>query len=267
MTKYYCRICNFRSNRKYRLNDHIKQNHNFTYTTEYNGRFCNQIFRNIVVNFIAEKWNLYVNYSNYDKIKSLGIDLFIGEKKYNKFKKLSEKNFFDFFSKEIKFNLNANEDFYQTFNISNKIYDYLNSTYVKDNIINKNEFKKRYKNNNDIFIHIRLGDVEKFNPGIDFYLKCISMLKFDNIFIASDDLNNKIIKLILNKYPSSILIDYNEVKTIKFGSTCKNIILSQGTFSAIIGYLGFYSNVFYPNLKKKFCGDIFSIKDWTCVKK
>ena len=267
MTKYYCRICNFRSNRKHRLEEHIKQNYNFTYTTDYNGRFCNQLFRNLVVNFIAEKANLYVNYSNYDKIKSLGIDLFIGKIKYNNFKKLSENNFFDIFSKDINFNLNANEDFYQTFEISNKIYQYLNSTYIKDKIIKNNEYKERYQNNNDIFIHIRLGDVENLNPGIDFYLKCIDMLKFENIFIASDDLNNKIIKLILNKYPSTTLINYNEVKTIKFGSTCKNIILTQGTFSAIIGYLGFYSKVFYPDLKKKYCGDIFSIKDWNCVKK
>ena len=92
------------------------------------------------------------------------------------------------------------------------------------------------------------------------------MLEYDNIYLASDSLNHSIIKDILKEYPSIKLIDYDEVETIQYGSTCKNVILSQGTFSAIIGYLSFYSKVFYPELKKTFCGDIFSIKDWNKIK-
>jgi hypothetical protein len=265
MVKYYCRICNFRSRRRNRLEDHIN-NHNFTCTTEYNGRFCNQLFRNLVVNFIAKKNNLYVNYSSYDKIKKLGIELFIGEKKYNNSIILSANNLFDILSRNINFNLNANCDHFQTYKISNKIYDYLNSNYIKNKIKESNKFKNRYENNNDIFIHVRLGDVIDVNPGTNYYLKCIKMLEYDNIYLASDSLNHSIIKDIVKEYPSIKLIDYDEVETIQYGSTCKNVILSQGTFSAIIGYLSFYSKVFYPELKKTFCGDIFSIKDWNKIK-
>ena len=37
----------------------------------------------------------------------------------------------------------------------------------------------------------------------------------------------------------------NEIETIQFASTCKNVVLSHGTYSGIIGYLSFYSNVYY----------------------
>ena len=46
------------------------------------------------------------------------------------------------------------------------------------------------------------------------------------------------------------LLHYNEIDTIQFGSTCKNIILSHGSFSAMIGNLSFYSNIYYPKIDK-----------------
>lgn len=85
------------------------------------------------------------------------------------------------------------------------------------------------------------------------------------IFITSDTITHYIIKKIIEKYPQINLINYNEIETIQFGSTCKNIILSQGTFSAIIGYLGFYSNIYYPKIEKdkQWHGNLFGIKNWT----
>lgn len=63
------------------------------------------------------------------------------------------------------------------------------------------------------------------------------------------------------------MIDYNEILTLQYASTCKNIILSHGTFSAIIGYLSFYSNVYYPeyDYNNMWFGDIFSINGWNKI--
>ena len=62
----------------------------------------------------------------------------------------------------------------------------------------------------------------------------------------------------------SKIIDYNEQLTIQFATTCKNIILSHGSFSAIIGYLSFYSTIYYPEyeINKIWFGDMFSIDGW-----
>jgi len=51
-----------------------------------------------------------------------------------------------------------------------------------------------------------------------------------------------------------------------FGSVCKNIILGGGTFSWLIGFLALSnSNIFYPELKEKWYGDIFSFNNWNKV--
>ena len=72
-------------------------------------------------------------------------------------------------------------------------------------------------------------------------------------------------------YPECTLILHDEVITIHFASTCKHILLSHGSFSAIIGYLSFFSTVYYPTYKhngvidkpnKIWYGDVFSIKNW-----
>jgi hypothetical protein len=58
------------------------------------------------------------------------------------------------------------------------------------------------------------------------------------------------------------VLDINEVDTIKFASTCKYIILSNGTFSWMIGVFAFFSDIYYPIMKKKWNGDIFVFEDW-----
>ena len=245
-----------------------------TTTTDTNGRLCNQIIRNLAVSFIAEKHNLNVTYSNYYLISSqLGINLFnTGTQIYSDMKELNDSNFFDIYNTDnITYNLNPNHNWFQIKEIINMIYDYLHSNIIKSNIIEKNKFKERYNNNNnDLFIHIRLGDIAHFNPGVDYYLKAIKYIKeltnFDHIYITTDTLTHDIIKKIIEEYPQANLIDYNEVETIQFGSTCKNIILSHGSFSAIIGILSFYSNVYYPKIEKDkiwYGVDMFSIKGWT----
>ena len=132
----------------------------------------------------------------------------------------------------------------------------------------KNPFKDRYNNNEDVFIHIRLGDVAKYNPGIDYYVKAIEKLTYKNLYVASDSLNHELIKELTKIYPNIILVDKTPVETIQFGSTSKFIILSAGTFSAMIGYLGFYSEIYFLNRKMKWwCGAPSRItnKSWNAI--
>lgn len=241
-----------------------------TTTTLYNGRLGNQIIRNLAVSLIAEKHNLYVNYSNYNLIESLGINLYIGKNNYDTTIQLNDDNYFSVLnsSEKIENNLNANDSFFQTKEISRMLYNYLNSAQVMENIKLKNVFNFRYKYNNDLFIHIRLTDAAKFNPGIDYYINTIKIINFDNLYISTDQRDHSIIDNIIKAYPNCIILDYNEISTIQFGSTCNNIILSHGSFSALIGYLSFHSKVYYPEYEenKIWYGDMFSIDGWTKCK-
>jgi len=236
-----------------------------TSTTTENGRLGNQIIRNLSVSLLAKKHNLKVDYSNKELIQILGIELFSGTNSYNTTKALTDENYFIIYNSDIiNYNLNPNDHYFQTKKITNMLYKYLHNPNIKSNIINNNPFKERYRNNNDLFIHIRLTDVEKFNPGITYYIKAIKNINFNNLYIATDDINNDIIIKLKKLYPSLQLIIVDEITTFKFASTCKHIILSHGSFSAVIGYLSFFSDVYYPEYEanKTWFGDMFSIDSW-----
>ena len=59
---------------------------------------------------------------------------------------------------DIKYNLDANNCYFQTKEIIAFLYNLLKTEY-KNSIMNKNKFITKYNNNNDIFIHVRLADV------------------------------------------------------------------------------------------------------------
>jgi hypothetical protein len=133
--------------------------------------------------------------------------------------------------------------------------------------MSKNPFSDRYQKNNDLFIHIRLTDVKRYNPGIDYYLNTIKRITFDHLTITTDEKDHAIIQGIQAVYPKAILLDFDEIRTFQFGSTHKYIILSHGSFSAVLGYLSFFSKVYYPEYEenKIWYGDMFSIKNWEKV--
>jgi len=236
-----------------------------TSTTKNNGRLGNQIIRNLAVSLLAEKNNLKVDYSNKDLINKLGIELFSGNNSYNSIQYLTDDNYFTIYnSDKLNYNLNTNNNYFQTKEITNFLYTYLHTEKVKLSIINNNPFNYRYNNNNDLFIHIRLSDVAHFNPGIKYYINAIKKIHFYNLYISTDEKNHNIIIDLLQLYPYSQLINYDEIATFQFASTCKHIILSHGSFSAVIGYLSFFSNIYYPEyeLNKTWYGDMFSIDKW-----
>ena len=237
-------------------------------TIEY-GRLGNQIIRNLAVSLIAEKHDLKVNYSNKDTIAKLGIELFSGTNVYEKTEYLKDSNYFSILqSNNINLALNPKHSFFQTKEITNFLYNYLHTESIKSKIIEKNPFKERYNMNNDLYIHVRLTDVEHFNPGITYYLNAIKSINYDKLYISTDDKDHAIIKKLFEAYPSAKLIKYDEIKTFQFASTCKNILLSHGSFSAVIGYLSFFSDIYYPEYEsdKMWYGDMFSIKNWIKIK-
>ena len=226
-------------------------------TTNRNGRLGNQIVRNIAVSFIAEKHNLFVEYASYELIQKLGIPLFVGENKYNNTIKLTDNNYVDILNKkQLKSNVNPNKNYFQTKKISDIIHNYLNQDDLVNKITNNNPYKNRYNNNNDCFVHIRLGkSVEKWNPGFEYYDSILSKLVVDTIYIATDSNKHEIIKRLQQKYKNIKLMGNDLIDIIQFGTTTKHVILSYGTFSASIGYIAYYSNVYYKKPEEKYAWD------------
>jgi hypothetical protein len=236
-----------------------------TSTVGYMGRLGNQIIRNLAVSLLAEKHDLKVDYFNKDLINKLGIELFSGSNTHSCMHDLTDDNYFYFYNCEhLQYNLEPNNSFFQTKDITNFLYNYLHTDKIKSNIIAHNPFNERYGKNNDLYIHIRLTDTAHFNPGITYYVNAIKNVTFDKLYISTDDPNHSIILELLQLYPDAQLLYYDEISTFQFASTCKNIILSHGSFSAVIGYLAFFSTIYYPQYEsgKIWYGDIFSIDSW-----
>lgn len=218
------------------------------------GRLCNVIFRSIPVSIIAESKDLKVDYDPkyYNSIKNeLGLNLYSGSidpKPFNKVV-LKESTFENIYrtSKKLKINLHQVNCFMQDEPCASYTFKFLRRDDNKKRTIECNPFKNRYESNNDIYIHIRWGDVRGSNPGYDYYLESIKRIeKYDTIYISSDTKNNEIIQKLQKKYPKIETLDtLNNIKTIQFGSTCKHVILSHGSYSAVIGYLSFFSDVYF----------------------
>ena len=242
-----------------------ENNSNINSSFHHGGRFGNLFFINMALSFIAEKNNLHAKYKEEDKFIKLGIDFYLGKHTYPNTIPLLDKNFLIFIKTNVFKDMNLsieNNVWCQTEEFSNLLYDYFHQNENKNKILMNNVFNYRYKKNNDLFVHVRLGDVvNQYNSPYEYYDNAIENISFENGFISSDSIDHDICKKLINKYNLKI-IDYDEVKTIMFGSTCKNVILSSGTFSWLIGLFSFYSNVFYPKIKKGWHGNIFVFKHW-----
>lgn len=234
------------------------------------GRFGNKLFQNMVFHFIARKYNFKVDYLQNSSFKELGINLFQGTRGMKKSMKqvfLSDDNFFSYIVSPTMLDnsyFSFTDCVYaQTNEFARYIRTYLCSGDQRKNIIDSNPYKDRYENNNDVCVHVRLGDVPHFNPGYDYYDKVLSQIKFEKGYLCSDSIDHPLCKLLIDKY-NLIAIQGTEVKTIQFTSTCNNIVLSNGTFSWMIGLLGFYSKVYFPKVTKVWHGNIY-FDDWNKV--
>jgi len=248
----------------------LLQNNNmsrYITTTPFRGRFCNSMIRNIAVSFLASKINLYVEYCYYDKTTSMGIPLFVGSKVYDDILDLTDDNYTNILENTPCANINSYNSFFQTQEISKLIYNWFRTQSIQNSIISKNPFQIRYGANNDCFVHVRLGDIAntEHNLGLKYYLKALSLVpEFDRLYVASDSPDHEIILAILEAYPNrSERVLKDEVETIQFGSTCRHVVLSHGSYSAVIGWLSFNSDVYYPEYGAMWHGDMFSVNsEW-----
>jgi len=232
-------------------------------TYKHFGRLGNLFFVGMALHFIAKKNNLKCHYKMYNKFKNLSIKLFSGENIYLETILLTDINFYNILINEPLYkNVYINNNIWcQTFEFALYLRNYFNIDEQKNKIIENNIYKNNYNNNNNVFIHIRIGDIENISQPFEYYNTILSNLNFDIGYISSDTINHNKCKQLINKY-NLIIINYDDIETIMFGSTCKYIILSNGTYSWLIGLLSFYSQVYYPKYDSIWHKNIYRFNDW-----
>ena len=236
------------------------------------GGLGNQVIRAMALNEVAKKFDLKASYENHEQIQErLGIQLFSGSKAFKQTRYVYNNDLFYLLDQAlcIDYNVSMSRDFFQTEKMTDLYFKRLTHKNQKQTIINHNPFKERYGNNNDIYIHVRLQDLSKWTPDIQYYIKAIEQVgNYDTIYVSTDEKEHELIQNLKKCYPCLKLIDKDIIETVQFASTCKHVILTFGTFSSLIGWISYFSTVYYSTVYRPYgAGPIglFTNKGWNPI--
>ena len=234
-------------------------------------RFGNLFFINCFLHFASLKFDLESSYKQELQFNKLGIRFHHGKQTHRRNVLITPKNFMHVLREDtdniLKSNvIITNDVWFQKAEFVVKLYNLFNQPNIKKTIIDHNLFGYRYNNNNDVFIHVRLGDIQHITQNMkSYYDKALSSITFSNGYIATDTFDHPLCVYLTQKY-KLIHVDVDEVNTIMFGNTCKHLVLCGGTFSWMIGFFGYFSStILYPKIKNPWYGDIFGLPTWKCL--
>ena len=224
---------------------------------KWQGRLGNVLLQCVGLRILSKKFDLSFDYNcSYDFTK-LGFLKYSGDKVFYDSIDLDDSQILDFlkmdsFDKGIVYD--------GLFQLKDFVLTYRNEI--------KNSFNLVYddRSSDDVFIHVRLDDASHFNPGYDYYKKCLDNIKFENGYISSDSPDSHLVSRLIDEYGLN-LYNNSPIDTICFAKDFKKIILSEGTFSWWIGMLSDAEEIYYPkfSLKPIWHGDIFVYDDWIPV--
>jgi hypothetical protein len=198
------------------------------------GRTGNKMFIHAYGNFLAKKnnlnWDCPINQEfPQNKIttkKNIGVvkkpDLLIKDESCHKF--IEEK---------IKNGAEINGWFQSEELLNNEIYaEYISSLF---------EIKSFFEtiNKEDVFVHVRAGDIARFQNIMlpyEYYESQLNSINFKNGLISSDTPTHAIVQKLAKNFKLDIL-QANEEDTICIGASHSKIVLSNGSFSYWIGAL------------------------------
>ena len=219
-----------------------------------NGRLANKLLQNIGISVLAKKYNYFAEYHQIPENNLIGLNLFYGKEKkinfiwYNEHESLKKL----LYGEDIDHGIIYHGYFQQR-------YFLLNHKKSIGEVLKKREIKKY----NEVFVHVRLGDVSHTNQGIKYYEKILDSISFNGGMISSDSLEHSMIEELSKKYNLKVF-NSSPIDTIITGSEYEYRVLSNGSFSWMIGYLGDNDNVFCPTTLP-YHGDIFVYPEWNRV--
>jgi hypothetical protein len=227
------------------------------------GRFCNHLIRNLALHCIAQHNDLQTVYSYADEMKRLGLELFCGTRRYRHTHVCSEQDAIDYSMgrKAASKTIDLRYTYCQSPEFADTIYAMLRNEPFQSALRAANPHAARIGANTSVFVHVRLGDAAWLNPGFDYYATCLKALKYEDGFLATDSPEDPLCQRLCDEFGLKIYVG-DEVDTLQFGSTCAHCVLSNGTFSWMIGVLGHHTTVYYPRARRQWHGDIFNMPGW-----
>lgn len=229
----------------------------------YIGRLGNNLFQHFCAYLLSLKHNL--KFKNPLESKLVPVVNDGNEYLEESSVQITAENFFDYYNLDDK----------HTFNFGVCGYfqskDFVDLFWKNKNLTLQNTLCKAQQtgicscNNNDVFIHVRLGDLlnTSKHQSYEYFENILKEISFENGYISSDSPDHEIVTKLINEY--SLKLYSNEPEdTIIFASQQKYKILSLGTYSWWIGFLGKQENVYFPDPQKHeiWHGDIHTLPHW-----
>jgi glycosyltransferase involved in cell wall biosynthesis len=242
-------------------------------TKIHRARFGNLFFLNMAGHLISARNNLKLEYKYEKQFNELGVTFHRGTKTYDEDLVLTDNSFLDIIyennDKPLKRNIVfTNEMWCQSKDFCFLLAQYFKNPTRREGVMSNNFFKSRYNSdntiyNNDLYVHVRLADAKQYNYlPFEYYDKILSRLTFDRGHISSDALQDDTCCRLIKKYSLHAIHD-SPVRTLMLGSTCRHIVLSGGAFSWLVGFFGFFSDVYCPSQRRGvWYGNIFVFQDW-----
>lgn len=170
----------------------------------------------------------------------------------------------------------TDENFFEYYNLDNKKFnfsvygcfqnrDFVDLFWKNRNLALQTE---TLSSNNDVFVHARLGDIlgTGKHQSYEYFDDALKQMSFENGYISSDSPDHDIVTRLINQYNLKL---YNEEPedTIIFASQQKYKVLSLGTYSWWIGFLGKQEYIYFPDFKKyeMWHGDIHTLPHWNLI--
>lgn len=213
--------------------------------SNFQGRLGNNLIQFFAAYFFSKKHNLSFYINDCDTFLNNGNEeLYNLILSYQSSYKLNEKeiiivndyNFFDYYNLDILPDMNYSFVGYFQFKnffspLRNEIKNILNIKYDEED-------------KNKVFIHYRLGDIKNSNLmlPLEYYTDAMELLGNPEGYISSDTIEHENCQALIKKYNLTV-IQKRPWETILFAKNFDNIILSEGTFSVMIGLLSNAKNI------------------------
>jgi hypothetical protein len=227
-------------------------------TIEYQGRLGNNIIQYLAGYIFAKKHNFKLstppssysgNFGGFFKFKE-----FHGERVGDSLVVVNDENFLKLLESDSLGNNHYHFDgFFQTKQFLEK---------YKTDLLDI--FTLHYENtpHDFVFVHYRIGDIidDRRMLPLEYYKEALDKIKPKGGYISSENINHHFCTQLITEYK---LTPYQSdpLSTINFAKNFNNIILSEGTFSWLMGFLSNSEKIYCNSRDYRWCGDI-NMSNW-----